>query len=155
LEHAGAAEPAGVDVRPARTADGAERAVVRPGQGGVLQSLRGRAGAGRPMTEPLVGMAIVLGVLGGLLGTLAVYRRVAAPHPELLRKMMHVGMGLTTLSFPWLFDRAWPVLALGGLSVVLLVCLRTVGRLRAGVGQVVGGVARFSLGDIYFPLAVA
>jgi phytol kinase len=107
------------------------------------------------MIDPLAGIGIVLGVLAGLFATLALYRRVAAPHPELLRKMLHVGMGLVTLAFPWLFDRAWPVLVLGVLSVALLLTLRAVSPLRAGLGQVVGGVSRFSLGEIYFPLAVA
>lgn len=106
------------------------------------------------MMHPLAAMTIVFGTLGGLLGGLTLYRRVAAPHPELLRKLLHVGMGLVTLALPWLFDRAWPVLVLCGLSVILLVSLRSVARLRASVGQVVSGVSRFSLGEIYFPLAV-
>src|SRR6478672_11443928 len=106
------------------------------------------------MLHPLAGMGVVLGTLGGLLGALTLYRRVAAPHPEILRKCLHVGMGLVTLTFPFLFDRAWPILVLCALSVALLVCLRTVKALKAGVGQVVSGVSRSSLGEIYFPLAV-
>lgn len=107
------------------------------------------------MTQWLTGMAVVLGALGGLLLALTLYRHAARPHPELLRKLLHVGMGLVTLSFPWLFDSNWPVLVLTGLSVALLLSLRLVSTLRAGLGQVVSGVARFSLGEIYFPLAVA
>jgi phytol kinase len=99
-------------------------------------------------------MGVVLSSLGGLLGVLTLYRRLAAPHPELLRKLLHVGMGVVTLTLPWLFDRAWPVFVLCGLSVLLLVALRRVKVLKSGVGQVVSGVSRFSLGDIYFPLAV-
>jgi phytol kinase len=107
------------------------------------------------MIHAAAGMGIVLGSLGGLLGALTLYRHFAGPHPELLRKLLHVGMGLVTLAFPWLFDAAWPVLLLCVLSVLLLVCLRTVTALKAGVGKVVSGVARSSLGDVYFPLAVA
>ncbi len=107
------------------------------------------------MLRPLLGMAFVLGVLAGLLGGLAVYRRVASPHPELLRKLMHVGMGLVTLSFPWLFDSPWPVLVLAGLSILLMLSMRAVAPLRDGVGQVVGGVGRQSLGEVYFPLGIA
>lgn len=106
------------------------------------------------MIHPVAAMGVVLGTLGGLLAALTLYRRAAAPHPELLRKCLHVGMGLVTLAFPWLFDRAWPVLVLCGLSVLLMAALRTVKPLKAGVGQVVGGVSRASLGDVYFPLAV-
>src|SRR5262249_16015989 len=49
----------------------------------------------------------------------------------------------------------WPVLTLAAMSVGLLLAMRLVSSLKAGVGQVVGGVKRFSLGDIYFPLVVA
>jgi phytol kinase len=107
------------------------------------------------MSHPLLGMALVLLTLGTLLGALTVYRRVGAPHPELLRKLLHVGMGLTTLLFPFLFSEAWPVLVLGALSVLLMLGMRLISGLKAGVGQVVGGVSRFSLGEIYFPVAVA
>jgi phytol kinase len=107
------------------------------------------------MMQPLLGMALVLLTLGGLLGALTLYRRLGAPHPELLRKLLHVGMGLTTLGFPYLFDSSWPVLVLGALSILLLLGMRLVSGLRANVGQVVGGVSRFSLGEIYFPVAVA
>jgi phytol kinase len=100
-------------------------------------------------------MGVVLGALGGMLGGLTLYRRLAAPHPELLRKCLHVGMGIVTLLFPWLFDQAWPVLVLCVLSVLLLVGLRTVKALKAGVGQVVNSVSRESFGDIYFPLSVS
>lgn len=107
------------------------------------------------MIHPVLGMGVVLGALGGMLGGLTLYRRLAAPHPELLRKCLHVGMGVVTLSFPWLFDEAWPVLVLCGLSVLLLVGLRTVKALKSGVGQVVNSVSRESFGDIYFPLSVS
>jgi phytol kinase len=107
------------------------------------------------MMAPWLGIALVLAVLGGLMAGLRIYQRLAAPHPEVVRKFLHVGMGLVTLSFPWLFDRAWPVLVLAFLSVALLTSLRLVGVLKKGLGSIVGGVARASLGEIYFPVAVA
>src|SRR5216684_2396312 len=101
------------------------------------------------MLNPWLGIGFVLAVLGGLLGGLCLYQRFAAPHPELVRKLLHMVMGLVTLSFPWLFDAAWPVLLLAGLSIAgLLTPFRN-------LGSVIGGVARFSLGEVYFPLAVA
>ena len=69
------------------------------------------------MIPPLLAMAAVLAVLGGLVGGLRLWQCFAAPPPELTRKLVHVSMGLVTLSFPWLFDEAWPVIALAGLSV--------------------------------------
>jgi phytol kinase len=107
------------------------------------------------MISPWLGIAVVLLALGGLMGGLRLYQRLAQPHPEVVRKFLHVGMGLVTLSFPWLFDQAWPVILLAVLSIVLLASLRLVGALKESLGSVVSGVARASLGEIYFPLAVS
>jgi phytol kinase len=104
--------------------------------------------------NPWLGITLVLFVLVGLLITLRLLQRRASVHPELVRKLLHVGMGLVTLSFPWLFDAAWPVLLLGGSSALLLLSLRLVRCLKESVGNVVGGVGRVSLGDLYFPMAV-
>ena len=103
----------------------------------------------------LLGIATVLTVLGGLLGGLRLFQKWRSPQPELLRKILHVGMGLVASSFPWLFDESWPVLVLGGLSLAGMLALRTVKALAGSVGTVVSGVDRASFGEIYFPLAIA
>jgi phytol kinase len=105
--------------------------------------------------NPWVGIGLVLGALTALLSGLRLFQRLAAPHPEVTRKLLHIGMGLVTLTLPWLFDEFWPVLLLTALSIVLLLSLRLVKALKQGLGRVVGGVDRASLGEIYFPLAVA
>lgn len=105
--------------------------------------------------NPWVGLAVVPAVLGALLGGLRLYQKWGTPHPELVRKLLHIGMGLVAVSFPWLFDRSWPVLVLGALSIAGMVALRRVKGLRVTLGPVVSGVRRVSLGEIYFPLAVA
>jgi phytol kinase len=64
-------------------------------------------------------------------------------------------MGLVAISFPWLFDSAWPVLVLGALSLGGMAAMRLIKVLSDSVGMVVGSVARFSLGEIYFPVAIA
>jgi phytol kinase len=107
------------------------------------------------MVNPWLGIGLVLAILIGLMGALRLWQRLAAPHPELVRKFLHLGMGLVTLTFPWLFDAAWPVLVLAVLSIVGLLAVRLVGGLKNRVGSVLGGVARASLGEVYFPLAVA
>jgi phytol kinase len=107
------------------------------------------------MVNPWLGIGLVLVLLGVLLSGLALLQRVHSLHPELVRKMLHMGMGLATLTFPWLFQSAWPVLFLATVSIVAFVVLRMSRRLRARLGTVVGGVERFSLGEIYFPVAVA
>jgi phytol kinase len=106
------------------------------------------------MIGPWPGILLVLTVLVLLMGGLRVYQRLAAPHPEVVRKLLHVGMGLVTLSFPWLFDQAWPVVTLAALSIITLLSLRLVKGLRSGLGNVVSGVSRTSLGEVYFPVAV-
>ncbi len=107
------------------------------------------------MVNPWIGMALVLAFLGGLMGGLRAYQTLGSPHPELVRKLLHMGMGLVTLTFPWLFDESWPVLTLAGLSIVGLLSLRFARTLGGGLGSVVAGVNRVSLGEIYFPIAVA
>jgi phytol kinase len=107
------------------------------------------------MVNPWLGIGLVLAILTGLMGGLRLLQWLAAPHPELVRKLLHMGMGLVTLTFPWLFDTAWPVLLLAVLSIIGLLAVRLVSSLKSSVGGVVGGVGRGSLGEIYFPLAVA
>jgi phytol kinase len=107
------------------------------------------------MMNPWLGIAIVLAALGSILVCLRLYQRWGNPHPELLRKILHVGMGLVAVAFPWLFDRLWPVLVLGVLSLGGMIALRTVKGLAGGVGTVVSGVQRVSLGELYFPLVIA
>jgi len=102
-----------------------------------------------------LGIAIVLFALGGLLGGLRLFQHFGSPHPELLRKILHVGMGLLACAFPWLFDSFWPILVLGSVSLAGMVALRTVKALSESVGTIVSGVGRVSLGEIYFPLAIA
>jgi phytol kinase len=100
-------------------------------------------------------MGIVVGTLAVLVGVLRLAQKWCDPHPELVRKLLHIGMGLVAVSFPWLFDSAWPVLLLGAVSLGGMIALRTVESLRASVGKVVSAVGRASLGEVYFPLAIA
>lgn len=105
--------------------------------------------------HPLLGMLLVLALLGALAGALRFWQVKRAPHPELVRKLLHVGMGLVTLSFPWIFRSPWPVIALAVLAVGAMLALKHVAPLRAKLGDVVHGVGRESGGEIYFPIAVA
>src|SRR5262245_47863763 len=107
------------------------------------------------MVSPWLGMALVILTLVVLMGGLRLWQRLGSPHPELTRKLLHIGMGSVTLSFPWLFNEAWPIIVLGILSVGGMLSLRLVRGLKRSLGSVVTGVARVSLGEVYFPLAVA
>lgn len=103
--------------------------------------------------SPWAGIGLVVAGLVGMLAVLRVVRARWALHPELMRKLAHVGLGLATLSFPWLFRESWPVVLLGAISLVTLLSLRHVPALRRSVGGVVNGVDRSSAGDLYFPVA--
>jgi phytol kinase len=100
------------------------------------------------------GMLLVLAVLGGLFALLKQVERWFSPPAELMRKLMHVAMGLVVLTFPWLFDRAWPVVVLSAVATAMLLAVRFVPRLHDGIGTVLNRVHRTSLGEIYFTLSV-
>lgn len=105
--------------------------------------------------HPLIGIVLVLMVLLGLMALLKVYAIRTQPHPELVRKLLHIGMGLVILSFPWLFASPWPVFVLATIAVVHLIAVRRVPLLQRRLGGVVDGVERQSWGEVYFPVAVA
>jgi phytol kinase len=107
------------------------------------------------MINPWLGMALMLAALVAWMAALRLFQRLADPHPEVVRKLMHVGMGLTVLAFPWLFKDAWHVPTVIALSLVVLAAVRTVSGLRGSLGGVLGGVARKSLGEFYFGISVA
>lgn len=102
----------------------------------------------------LAKIVVVLAEIGLLLGALALLQRKRWVQPEVARKLLHVAMGMTVLSFPWLFAQDWPVLVLAGAATLMLLGLRVWPTLRESIGQVIDGVQRTSLGEIYYPIAV-
>lgn len=107
------------------------------------------------MVEPWLGILIVVGVFCGLLVGVRFVQRVASPHPEIVRKLFHIGMGLFTLSLPWIFSSPWPVIGLSGATVGLFLAIRWTPFLKRHFGNVLGGVNRNSLGELYFTASVA
>src|SRR4051812_48965689 len=107
------------------------------------------------LQNPILGMALAIAPLIILMLGLKLYRDRHATHPESLRKCVHIGMGLVTLTFPWLFHSPWPVLVLAGCAAALLFSIKAFAPLRKLMGGVVDGVDRQSHGEIYFPMAVA
>ena len=78
---------------------------------------------------------MVLGSLGGLMAGLRAAQAVRSPHPELVRKLMHMGMGVVMAALPWLFDAAWPVWVLTAASMGMLFSVRFVPALRNRLGS--------------------
>ena len=105
--------------------------------------------------SPAAGIALVLGLLGGLMLAVRAAQRRGAVGAEFARKLVHLGMGTVCLAFPWIFVSPGPVWILGVLAAGGLLAVRRVPVLRAHLGGVLGGVERASLGEVYFPFAVA
>lgn len=98
-------------------------------------------------------IGLVLGAVAGLMAGLALYQRRYAPHPEWVRKLMHIGSGLVALSLPWLFDDPGPVILLAVIAAVAMAALKWLAALRDTLGRVTGSVLRSTLGEICFPVA--
>lgn len=99
-------------------------------------------------------ICLALTALLGLMVGLSACRRRGILAAEPARKLLHIGMGLIALSFPWLFDRAWPVLLLAAAATLVLMAARSLAPLRACLGSALHDVERASLGEFYFALAV-
>ncbi|MDJ1173703.1 diacylglycerol/polyprenol kinase family protein [Roseofilum capinflatum] len=103
----------------------------------------------------MLSVLFVLSILAGLIILLRVYQQWYSPHPEWVRKLLHVGMGLVTLSFPWLFDSPVPVIGLAIGAIAFLCSIKFIPFFHARLGSVTDGVGRSSWGEVYFPLSVA
>jgi phytol kinase len=107
------------------------------------------------IANPWIAIALAMTAFLALFATLKLYARFAQPHPEAVRKLLHAGSGLLTLSFPFVFNDVWPVLLLTGATAVLIATIKFSPWWHRRLGNVVDGVARTTLGEIYFPIAVA
>lgn len=107
------------------------------------------------MIHPALGIFSVIAVLSALIFAVAKIRKKHSLHPELGRKIVHVVMGLVSLSFPLLFKSSWPVFLLAFLAGIFLMGPRLARPLKKLYGGALHGIQRESLGDICFPLSVA
>jgi phytol kinase len=90
-----------------------------------------------------------------LVAALAAWGRRHRADPEVVRKGLHVGMGLACLALPWLFDRLWPVAALAAAFAAGLALRDWCPPVRRTLGPILDGVQRSSKGEVLFPIAVA
>ncbi len=100
------------------------------------------------------GVAGMVGV-GLMLGCLVMLSGRIRGTPELRRKVVHVGMGLVCLTFPWIFEDSRAVWMLAVVATLGLLALRVVPRWRHGIGGALHGVGRRSVGELLFAPAVA
>lgn len=75
-------------------------------------------------------------------------------HPEWQRKVLHIGLGLTSLCFPWIFSDVWQVAAVCITAVFILLLIRTIPSLRNSVGKSIYDVKRSSIGELLFALSI-
>lgn len=101
-----------------------------------------------------LGIAIELAALALLMGGLTLYQEWRPLAPETSRKLFHIGGGLTTLSFPWLFASPWPVILLALVTIPSLLALKYIRAFKGNLGSVLYRVERASFGELYFPLSV-
>ncbi|SEO48045.1 hypothetical protein [Aquisalimonas asiatica] len=105
--------------------------------------------------DPWLAITGVLAALTALgLGLWLCQRRFAL-HPELVRKLFHVGAGGICMTLPWVFTEAWPVLTLTGAALAGLVGVRILAAYGQGPGSILHDISRRSVGEIAFPVAVA
>jgi phytol kinase len=100
-------------------------------------------------------MAAVIAALGGLMLVVRSLQARKIVGPEIGRKLVHVGMGIIALPFPWIFRDSYPIWLLAALSIAILSAVRLMPTVASRFGEVLGGVDRTSLGEIFFPLGVA
>lgn len=105
--------------------------------------------------NPWVAISSIMALLLTAIGLLRWYQTARHPHPEVVRKLLHVFMGAVTVTFPWVFQQTWPVWVLAVLAIASLTALKYVPQLRRNAGAVVCAVDRPSYGDICFPLGAA
>lgn len=101
----------------------------------------------------VISMCLVVGILAAAMSVLSFIKSKTGCDPEIIRKALHVLMGLVTLSFPLLFSEPWPVIVL---SLTTAGILSMVGKLRLlkSWGCVLKADGRKSYGHICFPLAI-
>jgi dolichol kinase len=102
------------------------------------------------MIPPLPGILIVIAAFMALVVAAKLFQETTELHPEIPRKLIHVGMGLVALGLPWLFSDRWPVVVLTLVSFGLLLAIRMLRVLRDTFGGALIRIGRPSHGDLYF-----
>jgi phytol kinase len=111
--------------------------------------------AGAVAQYPWLGISLSATAFAILVAALKRYAAAGAPHPETVRKLLHVGSGLLTLPFPLLFADVWPVLLLTGATTTFMAAVKLAPRVRRRFRHIVEAGGRTTFGELYFPVSVA
>jgi phytol kinase len=103
------------------------------------------------MSGSWVGLLLVTATFAALFGVFS----LVAPmlHPEVLRKGLHITMGLTTLSFPWLFDSGWPVVLVVLACTMAFIAMHARLPMLKRLGKALSRLERVSVGEFCFVAA--
>jgi phytol kinase len=99
-------------------------------------------------------IALSVGLLVAVMGVVALAARRFHISPELKRKIVHVATGVYALTLPVTFSERWPVMLLIGVSIAVMMLLRSRWVVKTSLGAVLHSVERKSYGEIYLTLAV-
>lgn len=104
--------------------------------------------------NPWLGILLIFTMLACDLQILSYIQKRFSPNPEIIRKALHLTMGIVSVAFPFLFQSAWPVVLMAILSIVLLSALKKTA-FSPTWKDVVFKTERASWGEICFPLSIA
>ena len=107
------------------------------------------------MDSPLLALALPPLLIVPAMGLLARIRSVSPVACELRRKALHIGVGLTALSFPLFLTEAWMVVVSLAVVAGWMLAVRRVPFLQARFGCVLHDIRRESHGELYFALSIA
>ncbi len=108
------------------------------------------------MIRDCVSLLCALTLIAMTFGVLRFWqKRRSSPSAEVVRKAAHMSSGVIAAAFPWLFHSVWPGLALCVIALFAMIAMRLIPVLRGSLGRVTGSVERQTLGELYFPIAVA
>jgi phytol kinase len=105
--------------------------------------------------NPTLAVAAVLAAVVALVSGARTLQMRYNLHPEWSRKLVHIGSGLVALTFPWLLGSVWPAVTACAVGALGMMALRRSRRFGKDLDDVLGGEARRSWGEVYFPLTVA
>lgn len=95
----------------------------------------------------------VIAVILAMLCIIKLIEKKTNLNPEIKRKLFHISMGLTMLTFPYIFASSISVGILGVIAVIFMYILKHT-KLKDSLGTVLYGVDRESLGEIFFAISV-
>ena len=95
----------------------------------------------------------VIAVILAMLCIIKLIEKKTNLNPEIKRKLFHISMGLTMLTFPYIFTSSISVGILGVIAITFMYVLKHT-KLKDSLGTVLYGVDRESLGEIFFAISV-